>query len=58
MNYALNKFLVNQPDITVEDTYTSFIPQTSSNFPNGRELVILNSNVLEYFYPLGKEIFS
>lgn len=33
---------VINPDFLVKNTYTSFIPHTISNFPNGRKLVIRN----------------
>lgn len=34
------------PDCLVKNTYTSFIPHTQSNFPNGCELVIFNPNLI------------
>lgn len=36
------------PDFLVKRTYTSFIPQTISNFYNGRELVIRNLSIINY----------
>lgn len=38
--------MVIHPDFLVKNTYTSFIPHTQSNFPNGCELVIRNSNLI------------
>lgn len=35
------------PDFMVKCTYTSFIPNTRSNFPNGRELVIRNLDIIK-----------
>ncbi|MGM9906774.1 hypothetical protein [Limosilactobacillus sp.] len=37
---------VDNPDFMVKCTYTSFIPNTTSNFPNGRELVIRNTKII------------
>lgn len=34
------------PDFVVKCTYTSFISNSISNFPNGRELVIRNLNII------------
>ena len=35
------------PDFMVKCTYASFIPNTTSNFPNGRELVIRNLDIIK-----------
>lgn len=34
------------PDFMVKCTYTSFVSKSISNFPNGRELVIRNVNII------------
>lgn len=36
-----------EPDFIVKRTYTSFIPRSISNFPNGRELVIRNLDIIK-----------
>lgn len=35
------------PDFLVKNTYTSFVPNSRSNFPNGCELVIRNLTLIE-----------
>lgn len=39
--------IVNDPCCVLKQTYTSFIPRTISNFPNGRELVIRDLNIIK-----------
>ncbi|MFC2672305.1 hypothetical protein [Limosilactobacillus vaginalis] len=37
---------VSNPDFVVKCTYTSFIPKSMSNMPNGRELVVRNLEII------------
>ena len=48
LELAIKKGMFDEtPDFMVKCTYTSFIPNTTSNFPNGRELVIRNLDIIK-----------